>query len=175
MIHSNSEVVWEHLEETHLSTETAARVKMLACMVRKMKKCTSLHSTGPNSHRSRVYTVAWTGTQSTMKPRSASPRLRMNRLVVFIAPFRHRTASTRELPAVPSRKSSEKPEDTSSDSVLHEEEEEFIFILCSLLRAPEPRVPHEQKNVHLLTLCLTLVKPACPLVFRLNHCSSQWK
>lgn len=49
--------------------------------------------------------VAWKGTQKTMKQRSATPRLRMKRLVVlFTCPFLSSTARTRELPTVPIRK-----------------------------------------------------------------------
>lgn len=39
---------------SYLSRETVARVKLLAYMVRKMKKWTALHMKGPNTHPSRV-------------------------------------------------------------------------------------------------------------------------
>jgi len=39
---------------TNLSRDTAVRVKMLAYMVRKMIKCTALHTKGPNTHSSIV-------------------------------------------------------------------------------------------------------------------------
>ncbi|TNN68048.1 hypothetical protein EYF80_021693 [Liparis tanakae] len=58
--------------------------------------------------------VAWKGTQKMMKKKSATLRLRMNRLVVLYptCPLRRSTASTRLLPMVPSRKMREKTTDT---------------------------------------------------------------
>lgn len=52
--------------------------------------------------------MAWKGTQKTIKHRSATPRLRMKRLVVLVTClFLSRTAKTRALPTVPTRKISE--------------------------------------------------------------------
>lgn len=45
---------WAARALAYLSRETAASVKLLACMVRKMRKCTALQSSGPNTQSSRV-------------------------------------------------------------------------------------------------------------------------
>jgi len=62
--------------------------------------------------------VAWKGTQKTMKQRSASPRFRMNRLVLFVFswPLRMRTASTRQFPTVPTKNMIEKMTEIITDS-----------------------------------------------------------
>lgn len=62
----------------------------------------------------------------------------MNKLVVlvFICPFRDRTARTRAFPKVPTRKMMENPKEITADSAFQEEElteETFIFMLYSVI------------------------------------------